>query len=207
MLARARPACCSSAAHSSAATFALQLLKPDGVLRDEAAIDPAVLDQDLAARRRGTRCRRPALTGKPIVGDLRAEERAVRRSTAPSTSSCPARDSGFTSTTFVPSFLRLVEILRRDRLIVGRVRAEEDDQVGAVPILVAARAWRRRRSMPSSRAGGRMAEARGVVDVVRAEEARHFLRHVIDLVRDAARGEKNAIRRGSAPRMRRAMRS
>ena len=34
-----------------------------------------------------------------------------------------------------------------------------------------------------------MTEARGVIDVVRAEEARHFLRHVIDFIRHAARGE------------------
>src|SRR6266852_3052384 len=37
-----------------------------------------------------------------------------------------------------------------------------------------------------------MADPRGVVDVVRAEEARDLLRDVIDLVRDAARGEIEA---------------
>ena len=34
-----------------------------------------------------------------------------------------------------------------------------------------------------------MANARGVIDVVRAEVTRHFLRDVVNLVRDPARGE------------------
>ena len=57
----------------------------------------------------------------------------------------------------------------------------------------------------------RVAHAGGVVDVVGAEEARDLLRDVVDLVRDAARGEVDAKpvrrrsrgcarRRGRAPR-------
>ena len=44
-----------------------------------------------------------------------------------------------------------------------------------------------------------MADARGVIDVVGAEEARDFLRDVVDLVRDAARREieRDAARIGS----------
>src|SRR3954470_14377167 len=40
--------------------------------------------------------------------------------------------------------------------------------------------------------GRRVAKAGSVIDVVRAEEPRHFLSHVIDFIRDAARGEKKS---------------
>jgi hypothetical protein len=45
-----------------------------------------------------------------------------------------------------------------------------------------------------------MADARGVIDVVRAEEPRRFLRDVVDFVRDAARREieRDPARIGSA---------
>ena len=83
-----------------------------------------------------------------------------------------------------------VQIFGGDRLIVGRVRAEENDQVRAIPILVTAR----RRGDADGvlhRAGrGRMAKPRGVIDIVGAEKARGFLRHVINFVRHAARGDE-----------------
>ena len=95
---------------------------------------------------------------------------------------------------------RVVQVLRRHRLVVGGVGAEEDDEVGAEPVHVAAggcavaerRLHRRRR--------GRVAQPGRVVHVVRAEESRRLLRGVVDLVGDAARREVERRRDRAAPR-------
>ena len=61
----------------------------------------------------------------------------------------PGSRYGFTITTLVPSLLGLVQVFGRDGLVVRRIGAKENDQVGAVPILVAA-GGRRDTRPPSS---------------------------------------------------------
>ncbi len=84
------------------------------------------------------------------------------------------------------SLSRLVQILHRDRLVVRRVRAEEDDQLRIVPVAVRAGGSRHAERRLQTARAWRVAEACGVVHVVAAEIAHDLLRRVIDLVGHAA---------------------
>ena len=75
-------------------------------------------------------------------------------------------------------------------MVVGGVRAEKNDEVGSIPILVAAGRGGHAECLFHCRARGRVADAGRVVDMVGAEEARRLLGHVVDFVRHAARGHK-----------------
>ena len=138
---------------------------------------------------------------EPVVGERRAEERAGgdRRNPVALEPRLAVRVHDRNARAVL---LRVVEVLRRHRLVVGGVRSEQHDEIRVQPVHVAARG-RAVAERRLHRGGGcGVAEPRGVVDVVRAEEARRLLRRVVDLVRDPARGE---IERG-APRIGRAQR-
>ena len=127
----------------------------------------------------------PVWTGNQCVGESRAEDRALgdRRHPVPLEARFAHRiDDGDLGA----ALLGVMEVLRRDGLVVRRVRPEEHDEVGAEPVDVAAR----RRAVAERRlhrdGRGRVTEPRGVVDVRAAVRARHLLRDVVDLVRDAA---------------------
>ena len=84
-----------------------------------------------------------------------------------------------------------MQVFRRDGLVVGRVRAEKNDQIRAKPVLVAA--CRRGDADRIFHRGGarRVAKAGGVIDIIGAKESGDSLRHVIDFVRNAARSEEH----------------
>ena len=101
---------------------------------------------------------------EPEVGDARAERARSSQSTAPSSAPAglPIRiDDG----DLRAALLGLVQVLDRDRLVVGDVRAEEDDQVGLDPVRVGARrgADAERAFIAVGRRG--VAQPRRVVDV------------------------------------------
>ena len=151
------------------------------------AIVPAVLDQDLehAVEERDVAAVRDA---EPVVGDVGAEQRAPRRRRHP-----------------VALHARLAVGIDQDDLGAARFAScryfivtgwslaglEPKKTMRSVPTPVAVAAGRGRDAERALHRAGRrrVAEARGVVDVVGAEEARDLLRHVVDLVRDRARGE------------------
>ena len=111
----------------------------------------------------------------------------IPESTESSICSIAGSRYGLMTMIFVPLPLGRVHVFRRDGLVVRGDAAPEDEHVRADPVLVAAA-----RRADAERAlqrglGRRMADARSVVDIVRAEEARHLRRHIIRLVRNAAR--------------------
>ncbi len=125
---------------------------------------------------------------EPVIGEPGAEQRALRdrRHPVPFEAGLPEcvdhRDLGAVG-------LGVMEVLRGHRLVVGGVRSEQHDQIGMQPIGVAA-GRRAIAERPLHRGGRRrVTQARRVVDVVGAEEARRLLRRVVHLVGDAARGE------------------
>jgi hypothetical protein len=86
------------------------------------------------------------------------------------------------------------------RVRVGRVGADDDDQVGALDRLGSLRAGRGAEGLAQAVAGGRVADARAGVDVVAAEGGAHQLLHQVGfLVGAAARGDaaqgRGAMRR------------
>jgi hypothetical protein len=86
------------------------------------------------------------------------------------------------------------------RVRVGRVGADDDDQVGALDRLEVLRARRGAEGLAQAVAGGRVADARAGVDVVAAEGGAHQLLHEVGfLVGAAARGDaaqgRGAMRR------------
>ena len=141
----------------------------------ELLVVPVVLDEDLqhAVDERDVAALRD---GEPVVADLRAEHGARRRLDGTQYRSMPGSRYGLTSTTFVPCFFASLDVLHRDRLVVGRVRAEED-RAGRCPTSpCSCTCWRRTPSVAFiAPVRGRVAQAGGVVDVVRAEEAGHLL--------------------------------
>src|SRR2546428_271231 len=82
--------------------------------------------------------------------------------------------------------LRIVQIFHRHGLVVRHIGAEEDDQIAADPIRVRACGGRDPDRVLESRGAWRMARPARVVDVVRPEEPRDFVRYVIRLVRHPA---------------------
>src|SRR5207253_1088601 len=93
--------------------------------------------------------------------------------------------------------LRVIQVLRRHRLIVRHIGTEEHDEVAADPIRVGTgRGGDPDGLLEARRARGMTGPAR-VVDMVRAEEPRRFARDVVRFVRHAAGGheEGEPIRR------------
>ncbi len=114
--------------------------------------------------------------------------------------SSPGSRYGLTTAIEAPFFFAGMEVLRGDGLVVGDVRSEEHDQVGAEPVAVAASRGSMAEHALHGRSRGGMAEARRIVHVARSEEASRFLRGVVGLVRDPPRGqvEGDTIRIGLA---------
>ena len=164
------------------------------VVANERFIHSAALNQNLehAVKERDVAALRD---GKPVVTDVRAEERAAQIARHPVT-----LHAGFEIRVHHDDLgaarLGFVEIFGRDRLVVGRVCAEEDQEVGAKPVGVTARAGGDAERVLHRAGARRMTQARGVVDVVGPEETGDLLRDVIHLVRDAARREveRDALR-------------
>ena len=166
----------------------LELIEVGGVFLDEGVIHPAFRDEDFhhAVEERDVAALRD---GEPVVRDVGAEERAAHAARHPVT--LHARLAiGIHHHDARAGLLGFVQILGGDGLVVRGIRAEEDDEVRAPPIAVAARGGRDADGVFHRAGAGAVAETRGVIDVVRAEEARGFLRHVIDFVGDAARGDE-----------------
>ena len=84
-------------------------------------LEDAVQEREVAA----------GVHGEPLVGEPACRTSPTRAPTAPSSCCRPGSKYGFTTATFVPPCSRVVQVLHGDRLVVGRVRAEEDDEVGA----------------------------------------------------------------------------
>src|SRR5947199_231829 len=82
--------------------------------------------------------------------------------------------------------LRVVQVLHRHGLVVRDVRTEEDDQIAADPIRVRARGGRDPDRVLESRGARRVARPARVVDVVRPEEPRDFVRDIVRFVRHPA---------------------
>ena len=93
-----------------------------------------------------------------------------------------------------------VEVLHEHGLLVGRVSAEDHRQVRLDHVRVGARGRGHAEGLLESARARRVADPRRVVDVVGAQEARHLLGDVVDLVGDATRGqvEGDAVRRRGA---------
>ena len=165
-----------------------------GAAADERFVDVPLFEEKLpdAVQEREISTR---VDREPVVGELRAEKGAFGVGRNPV--GLEARLAVWIHDGHArPELLRLAEVLRRDRLVVRGVRPEEDDEVRAEPVGVGARG-----SAPADGAlqrdrGRGMAEARGVVHVVRAEKPRDLSGDVVRLVRQAAGGdvERNARR-------------
>src|SRR5581483_10552763 len=87
------------------------------------------------------------------------------------------------------SFLGVVEIFRRARLIIGAVCADEDDEIGANPIGVGTGGRGAADCSAQPGGAGCMANTCAGIDVVGANEAGNLLMGVVRLVSEAARGE------------------
>ena len=83
-----------------------------------------------------------------------------------------------------------MQIFCGNRLVVGGIRAEKNDKVGPIPILVAAGRRGHAERLLHRRARWRVANAGRIVDMVRAKESGRLLGHVIDFIRHATRSHK-----------------
>ena len=131
------------------AACALRLGEAGRALAHEGLVDAAALDQrpqhadeerEIAAR----------VHVEPVVGEARAEQRARRdrRHPVPLQARLAVRvDDG----DLRAALLGVMQVLGRDRLVVGDVGAEEDDQVGAAASRRSCTWTRRSRASPSSR--------------------------------------------------------
>ncbi len=154
---------------------------------DEGLVELASLDQELRdAVQEGEVAAR--VDEEEAVGELGPEERRVGRRGDPVALE-PGLLVGVHDDDPCPLLLRLVDVLRRDGLVVREVRAEEDEEVALDPVDVADRRRRDADGGLETRGRGGVAEARRVLDVGRAEEAGDLLCDVIHLVGDATRGE------------------
>ena len=175
-----------------------QIVESGRVFLNELSIDPALLDQDLqhaGEKRDVAACR----NREPIVRQVRPENGAAERGRHPI--ALHARLAvGIDEDDFRAEFFRLVQVFGCHRLIVGGIGAEENHQIGAVPVFIAASGSCDTDRMFHGGGAGRVAKPRGVVHVVRSQEPGDFLGHIIDLVRHAARGkkERQALRRAGA---------
>jgi len=84
---------------------------------------------------------------------------------------------------------RVVEVLHRDRLVVGRVGAEEDDEVALHPVAVRAGGRAVAERLFHGHRGGGVAQPRRVVHVGGAHRAGGLLSRVVMLVQQPARGD------------------
>ena len=83
-----------------------------------------------------------------------------------------------------------MQVLGHHRLVVGRVGAEEHDQIRAVQILVATGCRCDTDRCLHRRGRWRVAETCGIFDVVCAKKTSHLLSHIIHLVGDPARSHE-----------------
>ncbi len=151
----------------------------------------------------------PVWTPEELIGHPRAEQRAldVRRHPVALEPGLPERvdhrDLG------AALLACQVQVLHEHRLVVGDVGAEQHDEVGVEDVRVASVVAATPIACFSAPRRRGVADARGVVDVVRAQEARRLLGRVVDLVGDAARGqvEGQPLRVGPADRARRSDRA
>ena len=170
-------------------------LRPVGrVLGDEGLIGQALVDEDLEhAGQEGDVA--AGVHGEELVGHARAEHGASRCSTAPSSAPCPARASGSRRRPCVPRLRAMYRYFMKTGCAFGtsapkKTTRSDVDDVGV------AHGRRGDADRAAQRPGrGRVADARRVVDAVRAQEARHLLGDVVDLVGDA-RGPSGRSRCG-----------
>ncbi len=172
-----------------------QLVEPCRVRLDEARVQPALLEHHLQnAVHKGPVPSRLHL--EETVADARAKKRALQVRRDP-VRVHPRLAVGADGHDLRPCLLGVVEVLHHHRLVVGDVRADETYQVGADQIAV--RAGRRR--YPEGRlereGAGRVADARGVVEVVAPHGPHGLLHRVVGLVGDAATGQIEVAPRGS----------
>ena len=160
-------------------------VESDRVFAYEAFVDPAECEE----RTEHADEKREVAAGvhvEPMVGDRSPAQRALRDRRNPVAFE-PGLAVGIDDRDLRAVLLGVVQVFHRDRLVVRDVRPEQDDQVGVEPVDVAAG----RGAIPERRLHRRrrcgVAEARGIVDVIGAEEPRRLLRGVVDLVGDAAR--------------------
>ena len=155
---------------------------------DKLSINPVPLDQNFQdAIKKGdvSTCGH----GKPIIGDVGAEQSAARRRGHPVTfhTRLPIR---IYQHHFGPKFFGFVKIFRSHGLVIRRIGAEENHQVRPVPVFVAAGRGRDADGVLHGGSAGSVTEPSSIIDIVGAEKAGDFLRHIIDFVRDSARGEE-----------------
>ena len=92
-------------------------------------------------------------------------------------------------------FFRVIHVFRGDWLIIRRVGADENEDVGPDPVAIRAGGRADAEHLLQRDRTWRMADARGVVDVVGSDRADRFLGGVIGFVR-ACRGWSGKRRRG-----------
>ena len=152
--------------------------KPTVCCVDEVAIDPVVLDHQVAARRRRAPRRGPGLTGRIQIA--RARDR---------------RDARILDDDLRALLARLPDVVRRDRRALGDVRAGDPDHVGADHV-----GPRVGRAIDAERllvrgAGADHAEPAVVVDVRRLQADARELAEQVGLLGRQARAAEHADRR------------
>jgi hypothetical protein len=75
-------------------------------------------------------------------------------------------------------------------LVIGGIGAKENDQVGSVPVSVAASAGGHAEGVLHCAGARGVTKPRGVIHVIRSKKPRDLLRHVIDLICDATRSNE-----------------
>ncbi len=162
-------------------------LETGRVLRHERVIDSVHLEQRLQ-RPDQKRQVTAGVHRKPVIRQLRSEQRALgdgRDPVALEPRLAQRIDDGHLRAPVA----RVEQVFRGDRLVIGRVRPEEHDQVGPDPVRVAAGGRAVAERVLHGHCRGRVAQSRGVVDIGGAVNACSLLCHVIRLVGDAARCE------------------
>src|SRR5207248_1076135 len=88
------------------------------------------------------------------------------------------------------AFGRLLEEGGGDRMVLGRIGADDDDDVGILALVEGGRDGPRADRLEQSRDRGRVAEPRAVVDIVGPEAGTHqFLEEIRLLIRGLRRAE------------------
>src|SRR5207253_8570503 len=109
-----------------------QFLEAESVLANEDLILPTIGKHDLQR----TRYKRDVATlrnRKPVIGNVGAKQRAPGCGWHPITLHSWL-EIRIHQDDLRPELLRLVQIFCRDRLVIGRVSAEENDEVSAKPV-------------------------------------------------------------------------
>ena len=166
----------------------LQFLESRRVLVNEVLVNPSLGEEDFHhAREEGDVA---ALAyGEPVIGDVRSKERGVGIGWHPILFHA-GLEVGIHQNNFRSEFFGFVQIFCGNRLVVGGIRAEKNDKVGPIPILVAAGRRGHAERLLHRRARWRVANAGRIVDMVRAKESGRLLGHVIDFIRHATRSHK-----------------